>query len=60
MMLYIYRMQGMEDIEMGFRLNLSDTKIGVVTKQILETYCITIEELIHAINTNHYKYRLRH
>ena len=51
------QVQGMEDIEMGFRFNLSDTKIGVVTKQILETYCITIEELIHAINTNHYEYQ---
>ena len=53
------RMKGMEDIEMGFCFDLSDGKIGGVTKQMLKEYSLTIEELLHAINTNPYEYQFK-
>lgn len=53
------RVQGMEDIEMGFCFDLPDNKIGGVTKQMLKEYSLTTEELLRAINTNPYEYQFK-
>lgn len=52
-------LKGMEDIEMGFCFDVSDDKIGFVTKQMLKEYSLTTEELLRAVNTNPYEYQFK-
>lgn len=52
-------LKGMEDIEMGFCFDVSDDKIGFITKQTLKEYSLTTEELLRAVNTNPYEYQFK-